>query len=1279
MPKITVPIENGNIVINCVVGQSLREALNTGGLRIRSACRGSGACGLCRVRIDDGYAGEPTPVEKLQLEAPILDSGVRLACQIHPEADLLICIINPAPPSVWRPLPNSDYCSRFTTAPETTARLAYGIAVDIGTTHISVAFCHRHSGHRLAMRFGPNPQAGFGSDILNRLMAATDSTASATELQTLVVNAIGEALLDIATSEGLPLHEVGQLSIVGNSAMLTLLCGNDGHTLLNPKTWAAPVNCIPEKIEDWRKVWNLTDLTQIDVVQPLAGFVGSDISAGLVHACITGHPDPVLFIDFGTNSEMALWDGERFLATSASGGPAFEGMGISCGMAAEVGAISRIESRKHCGEGWHYEVIGGGKPEGICGSGLVDLVALLRRDEILTEAGQFSDTTQTAFLLPDTSLRLTKHDVDQLQRAKGAIATGFELLCVEAGITTDHISEVLVGGAFGRTLNAVNAIAIGLFPPVAQTRVRLLGNSALNGCQDLVVSTEARKCLEEIQKLCTVINLSSRPQFEDAFIENLYLRPCKVVNDIAAKLPLDVLKNKGAGSCELTPAFCFSAFISSVQYIAGLLNDADLAEESVSVATKIFCADAAAFYRIEVGEPVLGPCSKASIFAALADEIENAVQQVVDSGFLSLEQYSTEPAIFSLAFLPVTRDARVVAVLVVAYAAEDTLPKELLNALLGVASLLASALTRQEALAVMDRYNEQLKAEIDERRRFEETLLVTASVFDNTQEAVVITDANNTIIDVNPAFSRITGYSREEVIGKNPRLLSAGRQDNSFYAAMWHSLKQDRSWRGEIWNRRKSGDIYPELLSISSIVDNDGKLLRYVAVFSDISSLKEHEAELSHAANYDALTGIPNRTLLADRMNQAIAQSSRDQKMMAVCYLDLDGFKPVNDSMGHEAGDLVLIEVAKRIVNTTRGGDTVARLGGDEFVALLLELEKGEECMVTLERLLAAISCPITVNNKTFTISASIGVSIFPSDDEDPDTLLRHADQAMYIAKQSGKNRFHIYDSATDRRARDQLEFLKAIRHGLEHDQFELHYQPKVNLRTKELVGVEALIRWHHPERGLLSPAQFLKYIENTDLDIEIGQWVTATALAQIRIWKTDGLDIEVSINISGYHLESACFVENIGKQLSRYPDISTGKLQIEVLETVALNDIAVVQGIIESCRKLGVSFALDDFGTGYSSLLYLSSLPVDTLKIDQSFVRDMLEDKGDMAIVQGIIALARAFDRQTVAEGIETEDHYRVLLEMGCELGQGYGIARPMPANKLVDWYANYSLGKLK
>ncbi|MFA6013936.1 MAG: diguanylate cyclase [Gallionellaceae bacterium] len=304
--------------------------------------------------------------------------------------------------------------------------------------------------------------------------------------------------------------------------------------------------------------------------------------------------------------------------------------------------------------------------------------------------------------------------------------------------------------------------------------------------------------------------------------------------------------------------------------------------------------------------------------------------------------------------------------------------------------------------------------DISERKRAEENLLITASVFENSQEAILITDANNIIVNVNPSFTRITGYRSDEILGKSPRILSSGRQSKAFYSKMWESLKREKLWHGEIWNRRKSGEVYAELLSITAICNDKNNVLRYVAVFSDITQIKEHEAALSRIAHFDALTGIPNRVLLADRMKQAIAQTSREKNMMAVCYLDLDGFKPINDTMGHEAGDEILIEVAHRIESSIRGGDTVARLGGDEFVVLLLGLARGEECTATLNRLLAAIAFPCIVNNTPCLVTASIGVGIFPVDDEDPDTLMRHADQAMYTAKQSGRNRFHIYNQTVD-------------------------------------------------------------------------------------------------------------------------------------------------------------------------------------------------------------------------------------------------------------------------
>lgn len=564
-----------------------------------------------------------------------------------------------------------------------------------------------------------------------------------------------------------------------------------------------------------------------------------------------------------------------------------------------------------------------------------------------------------------------------------------------------------------------------------------------------------------------------------------------------------------------------------------------------------------------------------------------------------------------------------------------------------------------------------LAVDITERKAAEDRLHLTAKVFENTLEGITITDVSGYVIEANTAFGKITGYSREEIVGKNLRILQSGLQSTAFYETMWQSILTTGCWQGEVWNRKKNGELYAEWLSISAIKNEDGQVANYLGVSSDITESKQHEKQLNRIAHYDALTGLPNRTLLDDRLKQAVARAVREQNMMAVCYLDLDGFKSINDSMGHDAGDRALIEIARRIKDTIRGGETVARLGGDEFVVLLLGLERGEECSMALDRLLSVIAEPISIGDKFFVLGASIGVSIYPMDDGDTDTLLRHADQAMYSAKQSGKNRFHVYDLALDQRARNQQMLLQSVQHGLRVNQFELYYQPKINLCTQALVGVEALIRWNHPESGLLSPARFLSAVENTDVDIAIGEWVIAGALRQIASWRIAGLDTEVSINISAHHLEYPGFIDGLQRQLELHPDVPANRLQIEVLETAALDDIAEVRLIIERCSRLGVGFALDDFGTGYSSLSYLSRLPVDTLKIDQSFVRNLTASKGDHAIILGIIALSRAFELKTVAEGIETEEHFTTLLEMGCDIGQGYLIARPMVAAALFDWAA--------
>lgn len=559
--------------------------------------------------------------------------------------------------------------------------------------------------------------------------------------------------------------------------------------------------------------------------------------------------------------------------------------------------------------------------------------------------------------------------------------------------------------------------------------------------------------------------------------------------------------------------------------------------------------------------------------------------------------------------------------------------------------------------------------DITAHKQQEEKLRLTARVFETTLEAIMITDATGEIIDVNSAFTQITGYPRQEVMGKNPKFLKSGHHDATFYNAMWQAIANTGHWSGELWNRHKNGGVYPVWATISAITNDESVVTHYVGISSDITLLKQHEKQLELIAHYDALTGIPNRVLLGDRMHQALAQTRREHKLLAVCYLDLDGFKPINDSHGHDAGDRVLIEIAGRIGCSLRGGDTVARLGGDEFVILLMGIDNIDACNLSLDRLLQSIGQPIIVKGLSFRVTASIGVALYPLDDEDPDTLLRHADQAMYLAKQQGKNRYHIFDPYEDARIRINHEQKMRLEQGLLANEFELFYQPKVALDSHLVVGAEALIRWRHPERGLLPPAEFLPVIENSELEIRVGEWVIDTALTQMGCWHQQGLNLDVSINIEAAHLQAADFVESLEQKLARHPDVQPHQLQIEILETAALADIASVIKIIDACVALGVRFALDDFGTGYSSLSYLRRLPADTLKIDQSFVRDMLVDPGDLAIVEGIIALAHTFKRTTIAEGVETPEHFKTLREMGCDIGQGYGIARPMPAGEMLVW----------
>ena len=565
----------------------------------------------------------------------------------------------------------------------------------------------------------------------------------------------------------------------------------------------------------------------------------------------------------------------------------------------------------------------------------------------------------------------------------------------------------------------------------------------------------------------------------------------------------------------------------------------------------------------------------------------------------------------------------------------------------------------------------EVNRDVTEKKELEEKLKLAASVFTSTLEGIMILSSDGTILDVNNAFSRITGYEHDDILGKNMRLLNAGLQDNNFYDNLWYNLNTKGHWYGEVWNRHKNGEIYAVMQSINTVSDdNQTSPRKYVSLLSDITLIKEHENELEHIAHYDALTSLPNRLLLADRLYQAIAQTRRRGEQLAVVYIDLDGFKSVNDNYGHEAGDQVLISVAKRMKQALRDGDTLARIGGDEFVALLLDIGTIEASIPILNRILTGVSQPVHFNQNNLQISASLGVTFYSStDDINTDQLLHQADLAMYQAKLAGKNSYHFFDVIYDSHICGYHESLERIRQALAAHEFVLYYQPKVNMQTAEIIGAEALIRWQHPTQGLLPANIFMPTIEDNPLAIELGEWVIDTVLAQMERWTAAGLTLPVSININARQLQHTGFIECLRTLLAAHPTVNPGYLELEVLETSAMEDLTKVSKVLEISREMGFNFSLDNFGTGYSSLTYLKRLPVTTLKIDQSFVRDIINDPNDQAIVKGLVGLAPAFDLKVIAVGVETIEHGTLLMQLGCDLAQGYGIALPMPANELPDW----------
>lgn len=560
-----------------------------------------------------------------------------------------------------------------------------------------------------------------------------------------------------------------------------------------------------------------------------------------------------------------------------------------------------------------------------------------------------------------------------------------------------------------------------------------------------------------------------------------------------------------------------------------------------------------------------------------------------------------------------------------------------------------------------------------ERRAVDERVNLAAKVFEQGHEGIMITDDSGVIVDVNAAFTTITGFSKSEVLGRGPNVLKSNVHPPEFYEQMWRELEANGTWRGEVWNRRRNGEVFPELLTISAVRNGDQQLTNYVGIFSDITQIKSHQKALEKIAHFDPLTGLPNRFSLNMQMIKGISMARQHQSCFLVCYLDLDGFKEINDTLGHEAGDQCLIEISRRLGKVIRAHDTVARLGGDEFVILLTGLATEAEASLALGRVLAEVAKPLFLKDAETFVSASIGVASYPEHGDSPDALLRNADFAMYQAKQRGKNQFCMFvdPNAEARPLPESPE--RDIRKAMAHHEFVLHFQPQINLQTGCVESFETLLRWQHPARGLLYPAEFMPLITSRALQADLDDYVMRHALVHLQQWLGEDINISLAVNLTSARIERGDFVEEVKSLALAHPALCR-RVEFEILETAALNDLGSVRDIIAECAGFGIGFAMDDFGTGYSSLSYFSALPLQKLKIDRSFVSNIAEGSRDLAIVKAVIDIARSCNCKVVAEGVETQDHAALLKSVGCDLAQGYWFARPMPAHDVPQWVHDWT-----
>lgn len=557
--------------------------------------------------------------------------------------------------------------------------------------------------------------------------------------------------------------------------------------------------------------------------------------------------------------------------------------------------------------------------------------------------------------------------------------------------------------------------------------------------------------------------------------------------------------------------------------------------------------------------------------------------------------------------------------------------------------------------------------DITELKAAEAELRLSATVFENMQDGVVITDLSSTIIAVNSAFSEITGYSKEEVLGESIKILRSGEHDKAFYRALWTSLLHFGRWQGEIWNRRKNGDLYPQRLTISVIKNEFGELSHYVGVFTDISQLKQSQQRLEHLAHFDPLTNLPNRVLLQSRLKHALDVAQRHKRRVAVLFIDLDHFKTVNDSLGHPLGDELLVLVAQRLNNRLREEDCLGRLGGDEFLVLLEQLEETRDAVEVALSLIRRLQQPfILAGRQEVFIGASIGISICPDDAGSVTELIQHADSAMYLAKNQGRNTYRFYTEDLTRLANDRLNLERRLRRALDREEFVLHYQPLISGVRHEVVGLEALLRWQDPERGMILPSHFIPLAEETGLIVPIAQWVLDTACAQAKTWLDQGASpLYVAVNLSPVQFRGQDIVSLVQSVLEK-TGLPASYLELEITEGILMEQADQALITLFNLKTLGVNLAVDDFGTGYSSLAYLKQFPLDKLKIDRSFVDGLGCDANDQAIVKAIIAMGQSLGIKTVAEGVESKQQFEILQRLGCHYFQGFFFSKPVPADQL-------------